>query len=121
MSKIKNLFQKRAAPEQEPPAPEQEASPPPAPVESSGKGAKDKKAQSPLAELQSSPKIRYKGEGSDAAKHRNPEYINLGGVYIKRTLHRALKGYCIQKETQMSDVVGELIQKFLASKGVPMD
>jgi hypothetical protein len=118
MSKLKNLFQKKASPEPELPEP----SPPPvasiSPAKSSAKGKG--KGKSPT-EQQGSPKVLYKGQGEQAAKHRNPDYINLGGVYVQRSLHQALKIYCIQHEKQMSDVVGELIKGFLSRNGVPMD
>ncbi|MDJ0798270.1 MAG: CopG family transcriptional regulator [Calothrix sp. MO_167.B12] len=56
-------------------------------------------------------------QSSRKTKSTNPDYVRTT-FYLPKAVHRQLKAVAVSQERQMSDIVAELLEQWLAGEGV---
>ncbi|NEQ64566.1 MAG: CopG family transcriptional regulator [Symploca sp. SIO1B1] len=54
--------------------------------------------------------------GKKKGKGQDPDYMRTT-IYLPRSLHRKLKAVALEEEREMSEVVTELVEKWLEERG----
>lgn len=78
-------------------------------------GAAKQKQAEPAAEIRAVEETGSNAIEQPLAKHRNPN-VQRTTLYLPKTLHRKFKAAAVKEDREMSEIMEELIQRWLESR-----